>query len=135
MVLFSRMSPSTTLVLNKPNCVEVTIDYDEIKKINYPSIDVIILLNIPLTPHNEWLRGNIPFHLITLMNGLLLATTRWCNNLYFSLNAQIAWPVNRRRQWAFTGIKVPNKFSEKHLNEINNKAKEKFSVKGWHEAL
>lgn len=37
-------------------------DYDEMKKINYPSIAFIIVLDLLVTLHNEWLQGNVLFN-------------------------------------------------------------------------
>ena len=79
------------------NCVELTGNYDEIKKINYSSIALIIVLDMPVPLHNEWLQGNVPLHLIALISGLLLNTTRWCYIfLHFSLNALIVWSEQKK---------------------------------------
>lgn len=65
------------------NCVELTGDDDEIKKINHPSIAFIIALDFLVTLHNKWLQGNGPLHLITLINGSTMAATRWCYIFFF----------------------------------------------------
>lgn len=76
---------STALTVN---CVELTGNDDKIKKINYPGLAFITMQGLlVVTPHNEWLQGNVPLHLITLINGLTMATSRWCYILLFSLNA------------------------------------------------
>lgn len=82
-----------------------------------------------VTPHNEWLQGNVPLHLITLINGLTMATSRWCYILLFSLNAQIDWPTSRRRQWASLWSKGLNLLRNKCVkSEMQNRSMGKLEL-------
>lgn len=66
------------------NCVELTGDDDGIKKTNLPDVAFIIALGLLVGPQNKWLRGNGPLHLITLIDGPTMATSRWCSIFFIS---------------------------------------------------